>query len=77
MHNPNLKPQTPNLKSTEDTICAPATAPGGALGIIRVSGPEALAIVGSVCHSVKATTPANTVHYTHITASVRFPRPRA
>ena len=70
MHNPNLKPQTPNLKSTEDTICAPATAPGGALGIIRVSGPEALAIVGSVCHSVKATTPANTVHYTHITAPV-------
>lgn len=27
-----------------DTIAAPATAPGGALGIIRMSGPEALSI---------------------------------
>ncbi len=29
----------------EDTICAIATAQGGALGIIRVSGPDAIAIV--------------------------------
>ena len=27
-----------------DTIAAPATAPGGALALIRVSGPEALAV---------------------------------
>ena len=33
---------------TEDTICAIATAPGGALGIIRVSGPESLSIVDKV-----------------------------
>ena len=26
----------------QDTICAIATAPGGALGIIRVSGPQAI-----------------------------------
>ena len=28
----------------EDTICAIATAPGGAIGIVRVSGPEAITI---------------------------------
>ena len=50
-----------------DTICALATAPGGALGIIRISGPDALTIVGSVCRCITATTPANTVHYGHIT----------
>ena len=49
-----------------ETICALATAIGGALGIIRVSGPDAISIVKSVCRPVKATTPANTVHYTHI-----------
>ncbi len=30
----------------QDTICAIATAPGGAIGIIRVSGPDAIAITG-------------------------------
>ena len=37
----------------EDTICAPATVPGtGAISVIRVSGPEALAIADKVitCH---------------------------
>ena len=51
----------------EETICALATATGGALGIIRISGPRARSIVGSVCRCVSATTPANSVHYTHIT----------
>ena len=33
----------------EDTICAPATVPGtGAISVIRVSGPEALAIADKV-----------------------------
>ena len=31
-----------------DTICALATAPGGALGIIRISGPQALEILSHV-----------------------------
>lgn len=35
---------------SSDTICALATAPGGALGIIRLSGPNALAIAATVCH---------------------------
>ena len=32
----------------QNTICAIATAPGGALGIIRVSGPEAISITDSI-----------------------------
>ena len=32
----------------DDTICAVATAPGGALGLIRVSGPRALAATGAI-----------------------------
>ena len=31
-----------------DTICAMSTAPGGALGIVRVSGPQAISIVSSL-----------------------------
>ena len=53
---------------SEDTICAPATAPGGALAIIRISGPQALPIVSSVCRCITTATPANTVHYSHITS---------
>lgn len=49
-----------------DTICALATAPGGALGIIRVSGPKALSVVDSICRGSVETTPANTIRYTHI-----------
>ena len=49
-----------------DTICAPATATGGALAIIRVSGPKALDITGSVCRCITATTPANTIHFTRL-----------
>ena len=33
---------------TQDTICAIATAPGGAIGIIRVSGPEAISITDCI-----------------------------
>ena len=49
-----------------DTICALATAPGGALGIIRVSGPKALSVADSICRGSIETTPANTIRYTHI-----------
>ena len=49
------------------TICALATAPGGALAIIRISGPEALTIVSPICRCITATTPANTIHFARIT----------
>ena len=60
-----------------DTICAPATAVGGALAIIRVSGPQAFDAVStssSLCCGAAAARSAqrgacpskNTVHFTHI-----------
>ncbi|MBR1445743.1 MAG: tRNA uridine-5-carboxymethylaminomethyl(34) synthesis GTPase MnmE, partial [Alloprevotella sp.] len=38
-----------------DTICALATAPGGALGIIRLSGPQSHTLAASLCHKSKET----------------------
>ena len=49
-----------------DTICALATATGGALGIIRISGPQAFDVVSHICSINCADCVANTVHYTHI-----------
>ena len=49
-----------------DTICAIATAPGGAIGIIRLSGPDAFPIVRRVCRRITETTPARTAVYTPI-----------
>ena len=51
-----------------DTICALATAPGGALGIIRISGPQALEILSRVFRGKGdvQTFSANTIHYGHI-----------
>ena len=51
-----------------DTICALATATGGALGIIRISGPQAFGVVSSLCSINCDNVAANTVHYTHIIA---------
>ncbi|MCR5158041.1 MAG: tRNA uridine-5-carboxymethylaminomethyl(34) synthesis GTPase MnmE [Prevotella sp.] len=52
-----------------DTICALATAPGGALGIIRVSGPHAFTIVSALSSFDCATAAANTVHFARLYAS--------
>lgn len=53
-----------------DTICALATAAGGAIGIIRVSGKEAIAITDRIFRpaGIKSLseTAANTVHYGEI-----------
>ena len=49
-----------------DTICAPATASGGAIGIVRVSGPAAFSAVSAICTICCDSVAANTVHYTHI-----------
>ena len=52
----------------DDTICAPATARGGAIAVIRVSGPEALSCVDTVFHgrSPLAAAPGYTLHYGEI-----------
>ena len=49
-----------------DTICAPATAAGGAIAIIRISGPNALSIVSTLCPLCCNNVAANTVHFTHL-----------
>ncbi len=49
-----------------DTICALATAPGGALGIIRVSGPSAFPIVSSLLVGEASKLYQPSVRYTHI-----------
>ena len=49
-----------------DTICAIATAPGGALGIIRISGAQALEILSSIFSKELTQSQPNTIHYGHI-----------
>ena len=51
-----------------ETICALATSPGGAIGIIRISGPQALEILSRVFRGKgdAQTFSANTIHYGHI-----------
>ena len=49
-----------------ETICALATAPGGALGIIRISGPQALEILSHVFSKDLTKASPNTIHYGHI-----------
>ena len=59
-----------------DTICALATAPGGAIGIIRISGPQALEILSHVFQGsgdVQAFA-ANTIHYGHLVESDAVPQ---
>ena len=56
-----MNPLTPH-----DTICAPATAAGGALGIVRVSGPLAFQAVSSLCSLCCEEVAPRTIHYTHI-----------
>ncbi len=49
--------------SEKDTICALATAPGGAIAVIRLSGPEAIAITDSIFSGSLADKPSHTLHY--------------
>ena len=66
--NNNNKSQISNLKPQTSTICALATAPGGAIGIIRISGPQSLEILSHVFRGKVdvMSYPANTIHYGHI-----------
>lgn len=45
------------------TICAPATASGGAMAVIRVSGPEAIAITSRIFSKNLANAKGYTLHY--------------
>ncbi|MGI6231810.1 MAG: tRNA uridine-5-carboxymethylaminomethyl(34) synthesis GTPase MnmE [Prevotella sp.] len=57
------------ILSDRDTICAMATPAGGAIGIIRVSGPKAIEIVDKCFHGHRALkeAAANTLHYGQLT----------
>ena len=47
---------------SQDTICATATATGGAIAVIRVSGPRAIEITESIFSKELKTAPAYTLH---------------
>ena len=49
-----------------DNICALATPAGGAIGIVRVSGPEAISITNSIFNKDISLVKPNTVHYGEI-----------
>ena len=49
-----------------DTICALSTAPGGAIGIVRISGNETLEILSRVFTKDLTNAQPNTIHYGHI-----------
>ena len=49
-----------------ETICALATATGGAIGIIRISGPQTLEILSRVFSKNLTQAQPNTIHYGHI-----------
>ena len=59
--------------SLNDTICALATRPGGAIAVVRVSGNESLAIVDKMFHKANGKSLAeaapNTIHYGQLTDS--------
>lgn len=58
-----------NTEDYSNTICAPCTASGGAIGVIRISGPEAISIANSIFSKDISETPANSVVYGEIIAS--------
>ena len=47
----------------DDTICAPATAAGGALSFIRISGPAAVAKVSEIFSTALTDAPGYTLHF--------------
>ena len=57
---------TATSSMNSDTICAIATAPGGALGIIRISGAQALEILSSIFSKDLTQSQPNTIHYGHL-----------
>ena len=50
----------------KETICALATVPGGAIGIIRISGDQSLEILSHVFSKDLTHAIPNTIHYGHI-----------
>ena len=51
---------------TQDTICALATPPGGAIAVVRVSGPEAVSITDSIFSKSIKDVEGYTLHFGQI-----------
>ncbi len=72
----NLTSHPSPLTSGVDTICALATAPGGAIGIIRISGAQSLEILSRIFTKDLTTARPNTIHYGHIVERVAASSPQ-
>lgn len=55
-----------HIFSANDTICAPATATGGAIAIVRISGPDAITAADSIFSRHIADAQGYTLHYGEI-----------
>lgn len=58
-----------SLFTLKETICAIATGAGGAIGIVRLSGPEAFGITRRVCRRITTATPPRTAVLSPITTA--------
>ena len=65
-NNAPLPPLSLEGSGEASTICALATAPGGAIAVIRVSGDKSFDAVSSICAVRCKEVAPNTVHYTHL-----------
>ena len=65
-NNATLPPLSLEGSGEASTICALATAPGGAIAVIRVSGDTSFDAVSSICAVRCKEVAPNTVHYTHL-----------
>ena len=65
-NNATLPPLSLEGSGEASTICALATAPGGAIAVIRVSGDMSFDAVSSICAVRCKEVAPNTVHYTHL-----------
>ena len=57
-------------------ICALATAPGGAIGIIRISGDQSLEILSRIFSKDLTNAQPNTIHYGHIVDKISNLKPQ-
>lgn len=60
------------MNSNNDTICALATAPGGAIAVIRVSGPKAIEITNAIVIKNISKAKTATLHYTELKDHVDY-----
>lgn len=65
---PNFSKTVSLIHSENNTICALATPTGGAIAVVRVSGPQCYPIVGKLLHEDIADALPNTLRHTRIYA---------